>query len=69
MILLQAIRLDAYGRFQYRIDASGRPRFLTTDPKEAADMLSRLGVADVFRLLAHVREWGSIDIIPDSVRS
>ena len=62
VIELQAIRLDAYGRFQYRIDAPNRPNFLTTDPDAAIDMLSQLGVADGARLLAHVQEWGSVEL-------
>ena len=62
MILLQAIRLDARGRFQYRIEVTGRPELLTSDPTEAEDMLRQLGVSDGARLLAHIREWGSVEL-------
>jgi hypothetical protein len=61
MILLHAIRLDVYGRFQYRLELAGEPSFLTSDPKEA-DMLSDLGVNDGTRLIEHAREWGSLEL-------
>jgi hypothetical protein len=64
MIWLQAIRLDVYGRLQYRIDAPGRDVLLTGDANAATAALSELGVANPARLIAHVQMWGSINI-PD----
>ena len=62
VMLLQAIRLDVYDRFQYRIDVDDGRSFLASDSDDAITLLSRLGVADGARLLAHVREWGSIEL-------
>jgi hypothetical protein len=62
VILLQAIRLDVHGRFQYRIEVTGRPNYLTSDPSEAEAMLRQLGVSDGARLIAYVREWGSVEL-------
>jgi len=63
VILLQAIRLDAFSRFQYRIDAAGKAPYVTAEPEAAIDRLRGLGIPDGERLLAHVREWGSIQIL------
>lgn len=62
MVVLQAIRLDAYERFQYRIDVENEPPFLTTDPEAAVAKLLELGVMNPGRLVTHVREWGTIEI-------
>jgi hypothetical protein len=64
MILLQAIRLDAYDRFQFRIEAASIVPVVTSDPAQAADVLRQLGVANPDSLLAHVQRWGQMDI-PD----
>jgi hypothetical protein len=58
-----------HGRFQYRIEVTGRADLLTSDPSEAEAMLRLLGVSDGARLIVHVREWGSIEIIPGSAQS
>ena len=62
MLVLQAIRLDVFERFQYRVDAPGEPPFLTSNPDEVAAKLAELGVPDPARLVAHVRAWGIIEI-------
>jgi hypothetical protein len=63
VILLQAIRLDAFSRFQYRVDAPGKAPFVTAEPDAAIERLRVLGIPDGARLLAHVREWGSIQML------
>ena len=62
MILLVADRLNAYDRFQFRIE-SGSDAAVTGDPETAADMLLDLGVRDPSRFVAHVRQWGSVEIV------
>jgi hypothetical protein len=62
MIWLQAIRLDVYGRIQYRIDAPGRDVVVTSDPDKAIEALSELGIADPAGLIVHVQIWGSIEL-------
>jgi maleate cis-trans isomerase len=64
MILLQAIRLDAYDRFQFRIEAATIVPVVTSDPAQAAALLRQLGVRNPDPLLAHVRLWGQVEI-PD----
>lgn len=61
MIMLQAIRLDAYGRFRYRIDFDGEV-FLTSDAQEAAAKLASLGVQSPKHLVEHCRDWGDVTI-------
>ena len=62
MIILQAIRLDAHDKFQYRIEAENEPPFLTSDPEAVAARLLELGVRDPSRLIAHVHIWGVVEI-------
>jgi hypothetical protein len=64
MILLQAIRLDVYGRFQYRIDASDREVVVTNEAEKAIELLRALGVHNPVGMIDHVQMWGSIDL-PD----
>ena len=64
MILFQAIRLDAYDRFQYRIDRPGDASLLIAERSEAIDLLKRFGVAEPTRLVDHVEVWGSVEM-PD----
>ena len=63
MILVQAIRIDAYDRHQYRIEATGHTPIVTSEPDEAAEILTDLGVpkADVF--VAHAKTWGAVEIV------
>ena len=63
MILLQAIRLDAYERFQFRIEAATIVPVVTSDPAQAADLLRQLGVANPDPLIAHVQRWGQVEIL------
>jgi hypothetical protein len=63
MIVLQAIRLDVYGRFQYRIEAPHR-EVVVTGEEGAVEFLRQLGIANPATLIIHVQEWGSIDL-PD----
>ena len=64
MILLQAIRLDVYGRFQYRIEAPHRRVVVTTEEK-AIELLRELSVRNPEGLIAHVKAWGSIELPHD----
>ena len=68
MILLTANRLDVYDGFQFRIEAAGRSPAITGDPDTAAEVLSDLGVHHPFRLVSHVRVWGSVEIVEHSPR-
>ena len=66
MIVLQAMRLNApANRFQYRIEASSGELYLLSDPVAAAAKLEELGVSSPGRLVAHVRTWGVVHIVPD----
>jgi hypothetical protein len=63
MILLRAIRLDAYDRFQFRIEAPGCVPVVTGDPLQAAEMLTQLGIESAMRLVHHVQVWGEVEIV------
>jgi hypothetical protein len=62
MILLQATRVDIHGRFEYRIDTPDGARIMASNAEAAAGELRQLGVADPERLVAHVENWGTIEI-------
>ncbi len=62
MILLTAIRLDAYDRFQFKIEGTIIPLAVTNDALQAAEMLLTLGVSDPERLVAHACTWGQVEI-------
>jgi hypothetical protein len=62
VILLTASPRDAYGRFEFRIEAPGRPPFRTSSPDEAAKRLAAFGVESPSRLVAHSQKWGSVEI-------
>jgi hypothetical protein len=68
MIMVQAIRLDVHGHFQYRIDAPGR-EVVVTDEEKAIALLRELGVANPAVLIEHVRLWGSIELPDPETRS
>lgn len=61
--MLQSIRLDVEGRFQYRIEAGEGQLLLISDPEEAAHELAKLGVENPEPLIAHVQVWGIVEII------
>jgi hypothetical protein len=64
MISLVAMRLSENGRFSYSIAKDGRkPLFTTEDPTAAALELSKLGVEHPDPLVAHSRDWGSLEIV------
>lgn len=65
MILLQAIRLDVYGGFQFRIDTPDGASVLLSNAEEAVRKLSELGVTNSARLVEHVRTWGVVEIRMD----
>ena len=64
MIVLQAIRLDAHDRFQYRIENEDAPPLLVGDPREAVERLRECGVSNPEQLIEHVKTWGIIEILP-----
>jgi hypothetical protein len=63
MILLVATRLDDGGHFSYAIQAAGEQPVVTTDPATVTQELSRLGVDNPDPLVAHARNWGSLEIV------
>jgi hypothetical protein len=57
-----AIRLDAYERFQFRIEAPQMVTVVTSDGLTAAETLRQLGVSEPEALIEHVRRWGQVEI-------
>jgi hypothetical protein len=57
-----AIRLDAYGRFQYRIEAPDRVPVVIGDPDAAGELLRQLGVENPRGLISHAQTWGTAEI-------
>jgi hypothetical protein len=53
VIVLKAIRLDAYGQFQYRIEAPNHAPVVTSDPGAVTDLLLQLGVQNPSSLSTH----------------
>jgi hypothetical protein len=63
MISLIATRLSEQGRFRYSVLKDGQPLITTDDATAAARELSRLGVENPDPLIAHVRDWGTVEIV------
>jgi hypothetical protein len=63
MIRLTAIRLDAYDRFQFRVEAPDCVPVVTSDPLKAAEVLTQLGIENPMRLVHHVQAWGDLEIV------
>ncbi len=63
MILLSATRIDADGRFSYRVEPGGRQPIVTEDAAAAAALLRDFGIEDAHRLVAHARNWGEVEIV------
>ncbi|MBA3519875.1 MAG: hypothetical protein H0T75_20055 [Rhizobiales bacterium] len=63
MILLTATRIDIYGHFEFRIEGAGlEAGIMTSEALDAAKVLASLGVENPLQLVAHAREWGSVEI-------
>jgi hypothetical protein len=69
MIRLTAIRLDAYDRFQFRIEAPGCVPVTTASPEKAAKVLSVLGVTNPLHFVDHVTIWGEVEIVEPETKS
>jgi hypothetical protein len=68
MIRLIATRLDAYDRFQFRIEAPDCVPVVTSDPLKAAEVLSQHGIKSPMRLVHHVQTWGDLEIVEPTKR-
>jgi hypothetical protein len=62
MLFVAASRLTTSGKFSYLIQLRGEKPLVTFNVEEAKEELLRLRAADPERLLAHVREWGSVEV-------
>jgi hypothetical protein len=62
MIMLTAIRLDAYDRFQYRIEAPELVPVVMSNAEAVASLLLQLGVKNPQPLIEHARTWGTVEI-------
>jgi len=63
MILLSATRVDAGEHFSYRVECAGRQMIVTDDAGAAIAVLREFGIDDPQRIIAHARNWGSIEIV------
>ena len=64
--MLQAIRLDAYDHFQFRIEAPTLVPVITGDAAQAAEVLRQLGVTNPGLLVVHAQSWGQVEIAEPS---
>ncbi len=62
MISVKAIRINAAGRFEFRVSSDGDLSTITPDPKTAVLALQHLGIRNAQALVAHAEEWGWVEI-------
>jgi hypothetical protein len=63
MIVLSATRVDGADQFHYTVAPAGRSTLATDDAGAAAALLRQYGVEDAYRLVAHARNWGMVEIV------